>query len=69
MEDLDAMTKRKGRVQFTSNSLPRVLKLDDHDDVLLNFKKNQNQLKNLLADCKHESKDSKISLHQLQSML
>ena len=68
-DDLETIIKRKGKVSFMSNSLPRSPKQDDTEDVQLAFKQDQGLLRNLLANCKSEDKDSKISMHQLGSML
>ena len=68
-DDIDAMIKRKGRVQFATNSLPKVARQEDHEDIHYAFKQDQNQLRKLVANCKNEDKDSKISMIQLQNMI
>ena len=43
-EELEAITRRKGKVVFTNNSMAKVSKPDDTDDISLAFKKDQQLL-------------------------
>ena len=61
-EELEIVTKRKGKVVFTSGSMAKVNKPDDTDDFELAFKKNQHLLSKLLQSSKGEDLDSKISM-------
>ena len=69
-EDIETIIKRKGKVKYTTHSMPRVpLPDEDTEDLMLAFRQDQNHLRKLLANCKSEDKDSKISMHQLTCML
>ena len=68
-EDLETMTKRKGKVQFTNNTMIKVPRPDDEEDILMAFKKDQNLLNHLLSSCKGEEADSKLSLRALKEMM
>ena len=63
------MIKRKGKINFSSNSMLRVPKPDDEEDyTLLQFKKDQDLLTHLLTNCKGEEADTKLSLRALKEM-
>lgn len=80
-EEIEIMTKRKGKVTFSSHHPPQVVKHDeDPDDITNGFKKNarsiagafkrdQKLLNSLLNNCKGEDIDSKISMKQLRDMI
>ena len=63
------MIKRKGKILFTSNTMHKVPKPDDEEDLLLAFKKDQHLLTQLLSCCKGEEADSKLSLRALKEMI
>ena len=69
-EEIEIMTKRKGKVTFSSHHPPQVVKHDeDPDDITNGFKRDQKLLNSLLNNCKGEDIDSKISMKQLRDMI
>lgn len=68
MEDLETIIKRKGKIHFTTNTMLKVLKPEDEEDLLLAFRKDQQLLTHLLSNCKGEEADTKLSLRALKEM-
>ena len=40
-EDLETMIRRKGKIQFNNNSMLKLPRPDDEEDILLSFRKDQ----------------------------
>lgn len=72
LEDIEIMSKRKGKIIFTRNGVqPAVTKTEEDavaEDVTQSFKQDQKLLNSLLKNCKGEDKDMKTSVRQLKDM-
>lgn len=68
-EDIEAMIKRKGKINYGSNSMISVPSHDlEEEDTLIAFKRDQDLLSHLLKNCKGEEADTKLSLRALKEM-
>lgn len=63
------MSKRKGKIQFSDQSMLSVPAVTDEEEVDQAFKRDQKLLRKLLQSCKGEELDSKLSLRALREML
>ena len=68
-EDIENIIKRKGKVNYTQDSMMKVPKPEEEEEeTQIGFKKDRDLLSHLLKNCKGEEADTRLSLRALKEM-